>query len=67
MKGIIGIQQKRRDTRRARMLADIQAVLRMEREKQHADRSAGASRPTPGLVSVGAALEQALARRSGRL
>ena len=105
MKGIHGIRTVEQARRAARLHADIQEVLRMEREKQAGvnigdignlrraspvqclrhplvegmiggqaqcpQGSRGSlpywDRPRPGLVSVGAAFEQALTRRSRRL
>ena len=102
MKGIHGIQQERRVARRARLLADIQEVLRMERKKSEGGnlgdignlfrapplqclrhpgvdemKNGGlekgprgshpySDRPRPGLVSVGAVFDQALANRRAR-
>ena len=100
MKGIHGIQQERRVARHARLLADIQEVLRMERQKleggnlgdignlfrapplqclrhpgvgemKNGGQEKGPQGPRgshpysdrlrPGLVSIGAVLDQALA------
>ena len=66
MKGIHGIQQERRVARRARLLADIQEVLRMEREKQNDGQPHDDRRALPGIVSVGAVFDQALANGRAR-
>ena len=66
MKGINGIQQKFRASRQSRMFADIQEVLRMERKKQEDGQPHNVLRSTPGLVSVGAAFDRALANGRAR-
>jgi hypothetical protein len=67
MKGIRGERIIGYARRKARLLADIQAVRRMEQAKQNGGRPPDERPAPPGLVSVGTALERALACRSGRL
>jgi hypothetical protein len=67
MKGIHGIRTVEQARRSARLRADIQEVLRMEREKQNGGRPHNdGPRPPPGLVSVGAVFDQALANGRAR-